>query len=229
MEVERNSLERWPVWQNYYEDLTPLAVEQTLLAEKWEIFKEELKQAAIERLSQLQFVRRQRENALHDILKKLCQAEYEFPGGWARGHRSCKRRTNPNIYREISGSCCLLSRGTLPVGRGAYEKSAFGGENVWSYEKHCGTRASEHHNERQRRHSEYFCRWLQEHFENSNDTCNISELDLLSHVPRLPDLDRTNLKEELTPDEINAVVAQLPLSESRGPGGISAEFYKKAL
>ena len=63
----------------------------------------------------------------------------------------------------------------------------------------------------------------------ANNLDNLDEMDKVLGTYNLPKLNQEeseNLNRQITPDEIEAVIKNLPTNESPGPNGFTGEFYQ---
>ena len=63
----------------------------------------------------------------------------------------------------------------------------------------------------------------------ANKLDNLEEMDKFLEMYNLPKINQEqseNLKKQITPNEIEAVIKKLPTNKSPGPDGITGEFYQ---
>ncbi|MDD9361347.1 MAG: hypothetical protein PV344_00195, partial [Anaplasma sp.] len=195
------------------------------LGEAWEIFKEEVKLVAIERSSNIQFQRRERERQLKRNLEALHRLETQNPGTAMEDIRNIKAELD-KLYQEKYRGAVIRSRSEKYLLGEQPTKRALSDEKKYALSKEireieCNGTSSKDRNIIQQCFVEYYDKLFGER----PTPKGFPKLDdLLTLMPQLSGEVKTWLEGDITVGEIEQVIDSLARQKTPGPDGLCAEF-----
>lgn len=197
------------------------------IGEAWEIFKEDIKMAAIQHSSRIKHQRRAHEKHLQRNLKALLQAESENPGAGSSDIRYIKSELD-NLYKDQYRGAVVRSRsekfllGEQPTKRALADEKRYAlSKEIYEIE-YKGT-ISNDKDVIQNAFVEYF----EQLFGDKPTPVGFSKLsDYISLMPQLDDDVKTWLEGDITAGEIEHAIDSLARQKTPGPDGLCAEFYQ---
>lgn len=196
------------------------------LFESWELFKEEVKQIAIERASVIQFELRAEERTLHENLVKLCNVECENRSTLTKDIALVKAEINQIHHEKFKGAVVRARSekfllGEQPTRRAlADEKRSAMLKEIREIERNNVIISDEI------AVKQAFVTHYRTLFSVREPTCSKHQLDnYLSCLPQLDDAAITWLELPITTEEVESALSMLQSKKSPGPDGLGAEFY----
>lgn len=197
------------------------------LQTRWEYFKEELKQVAIERSSSIKLKATARERQLNRDLRILHETECENPGHGLKDIQFVKSEIEI-LHREHYEGAVVRSRnnkflfGEQPTKRSlTFEKTYALAKDIYEIEFNNQIKTDSSSIEKA------FVHYYTELFgKKSPHTGSVGLMNLLMHVPQLENDITEWLEDPITLGEIQKAVDELPSHKAPGPDGITSEFYK---
>ncbi|MDD9361355.1 MAG: hypothetical protein PV344_00245, partial [Anaplasma sp.] len=197
------------------------------LGEAWEIFKEEVKSAAIERSSNIQFQRREREKQLKRNLEALHRLETQNPGTCMEDIRNIKTELD-KLYQEKYRGAVIRSRSEKYLLGEQPTKRALSDEKKYALSKEIreidfnGTTSNDRKTIQQ-----CFVDYYDKLFGERPTPKGFPKLDdFLTLMPQLSGEVKTWLEGDITVGEIEQVIDSLARQKTPGPDGLCAEFYQ---
>lgn len=196
-------------------------------SEAWKVFKEEVKLAAIERSSNIQFQLRARETQLQKDLKYFYKVESENPGTFFEDIRYIETELN-KIYQDKYSGAVVRSRsekfllGEQPTKRALADEKRYAlTKEIYEIDYKGATSSDK--NVIEGAFVEYY-----EHLFGKRPTPKgFSKLnDFLSLMPQLDEDVKIWLEGDITVGEAEQAMDSLARQKTPGPDGICAEFYQ---
>lgn len=194
---------------------------------KWERFKQELKQLAIERGSIIKFQKSEAEKTLQHKLRALVELECKYPGQGLEDITRIKAELDQFYHERYQGAVVRTRAEKYVLGEQPTKKAM-------EEEKRYAMSKEIHEIEQNSvliQDKEIIANALCEHYKEvfgNNATSKDNEYlkELVSLLPQLDQQCTKELEEPFSMTEIEKVVDALPNKKTPGPDGITAEFYK---
>lgn len=196
--------------------------------ESWEITKQEIKLAALERSNALKYLKDAEEKLLQADLKRLFKLECEFPGKYINDIKITKASLAATENEKYKGAI-IRSRaetfllGEQPTKRALSREKQYASKKKISEIEYRGLISTDEGIIAQA-FSDYYSQLFQRdealntmHFENV----------LLELMPRLDDETTAWLEQPIEISEISAAIDELKVGKTPGPDGLSTALYKK--
>lgn len=195
---------------------------------KWDMFKQDVKNWAIERASTITFEKRRELKTLFNMLSTLYELESKKPGEYTEEINMTKTQLQRYDAEKHRGAV-IRSRsqkfllGETPGRRSLEDERKYAlTKEIVEIEHKDSTRIDTPNI------SEAFVDYYTSLFGKSIPTEESTDIEeLVRLVPSLSDEEKQIVDGSLTLQEIQSVIKALPSNKTPGPDGLSAEFYRK--
>lgn len=197
-------------------------------AEAWEVTKQEIKLAALERSHTLKYLRDKEENLLRADLKRLLKLESEYPGIYINDIKTTKNSLSAIETEKYKGAVVRARAEKYLLGEQP-TKRALGREKHYASKKRvCEIEYRGSLSSKDEVIEQAFVEYYSQLFQ-CDAKPNRGHLDnaFLHLIPRLDEDTTAWLEQPIELSEIEAAIDELQSGKSPGPDGLNATVYKK--